>query len=120
MKFEYEGREFDTDNRIFVLGYKITTSWFPLNVKESRTTSHFDDYGPTVVSAFVKEILFSLRELDGKKRNVVVGLRLDFSKASNCSYNTAFGDGYIIGRSPKECMKIYQEKMQKQTGETKQ
>ena len=116
MKFEYEGRTFDTDNRIYVLGYKITTNWFPVKLTESRTTSQLDDYGPKVVSAFVRELLFDLKEVDGREKNVVVGIRFNFSKAAGYSFNTVFGNGHIIGRSPKECLKIYREKTKK-TGE---
>ena len=109
MIFEYNGREFDTDNRIYVLGYKITSSWFPLYIDDPHSKSRVDEYGPTVVGAYVQTLLFDAREVDGKKKNVLVGLGFDFSKASGFVGNRA-REGYIIGRTAKECLKVYQEK----------
>ena len=113
MTFEYDGREFDTDKRIYCLGYKITTSWFPLDLKESFSKGRIDDYGATVAGALVKELVFDIREIDRKKKNVVVGLRLDFSKACGYSGNRVFDERCIIGHSAKECLKIYEEEKSK-------
>lgn len=110
MTFQYNKRNFDTDNRIYVLGYKITTSWFPFDTKDSWNKGRVEEYGATVVGALVKELVFDVREVDGKKKNVVVGMRLDFSRASGYSGNRVFDENCIIGRSAKECMKLYQEK----------
>ena len=113
MTFEYAGRKFDTDKRIYVLGYKITTSWFPFDSKESSSRGRIDDYGATVAGALVKELVFDIREIDWKKKNVVIGLRLDFSKACGYSGSRVFDERCIIGHSSKECLKIYEEEKSK-------
>lgn len=99
MKFEFNGQEFDTDKRIFVLGYTIIkNSWFEFDGEESHCVNNIQSYGPVVKSFFVDSLTFGVREIDGRKKNVVTGLKLN---------NRVVKKGYILGHSSKECMEKF-------------
>ena len=104
MKFEFNDQEFDTDKRIFVLGYIITKNWFPFDGKEPHCIKNIQYYGPVVKSFFVNSLVFDVREVDGRKKNVVVGLKLDFNKPA---FNNSIGKGNIIGHSSKDCLEKF-------------
>ena len=99
MKFEFNGQEFDTEKRIFVLGYTILkNSWFEFDGEESRCVNNIRDYGPIVKSFFVDSLIFDVREINGHKKNVVTGLKLNDRFVKN---------GYILGHSSKECIEKF-------------
>ena len=106
MIFRFNGQEFDTDKRIFVLGYVIGKTWFPYRDNEPICKSHCLEYGPTVKSFYVRSVLFDTKKIDGRTHNFVTGLEFDFG----ASRNSGVGREYIVGHSAKECLKIYQEK----------
>lgn len=107
MTFTFNGQEFDTDKRIFVLGFQICKTWFPYR-DEAHWKQQTSEYGPTVKSFYVRSILFDTKMVDGRTQNVVAGLKFDFN--GGVSY---VGTEHIIGHSSKECLKIYQEKIKK-------
>ena len=106
MKFEFNGQEFDTDKRIFVLGYTITKNWFPFDGEQPHCINNIQYYSPVVKSFFVESLVFGVRETEGRKKNMVVGLKLDFNKPA---FNNSIGKGYIIGHSSKECLDKFQK-----------
>lgn len=99
MKFEFNGQEFDTEKRIFVLGYTIIkNSWFAFDGEESHCVNNIRDYGPVVKSFFVEALFFGVREIDGRKKNVITGIKLNNGIATK---------GFILGHSPKECLEKF-------------
>lgn len=98
MKFEYDGREFDTDKPICVLGYTIL-SWFAYH------RGHEGDVNSSgkVKKFYVQEMRF---KFNGDK-NVIKSMKL-ISLAQDDSI--IIDEENIIGHSPKECMKLYRER----------
>lgn len=108
MTFTFNGQEFDTNKRIYVLGYQIIKTWFPYN-DDNHNSLMVSEYGPAVKSFYVRSIFFDDREVDGRTQNTVVGLQFDFPSCPKLRV----GPGYILGHSSKECLKIYQERIKK-------
>ena len=105
MTFRFNGQEFNTDKRIFVLGYQILKTWFPYD-NDPHDKLRITEYGPTVKSFYVRSILFDTQMVNGRMQNVVTGLKFDFN--GGVSYVRT---DHIIGHSSEECLKIYQERI---------
>lgn len=103
MLFKYDGREFDTDKPIYMLGYTIKDSWFPIDMNREKRPY----YKMSCKKLYVKSITFS----DLNFRTVGEVLSIDFYTGRNCFYYTPTAKTEnIIGRSPKECMKLFKER----------
>lgn len=105
MLFQYDGREFDTDKPIYMLGYciKDKDSWFPVDISRDKTTR----YPMYCKKLYVKSLTFA----DLNYKTVGGVLSIDFYTGRNNFYYTPTAKSVnIIGRSPKECMKLYKER----------
>ena len=105
MVFNYEGREFDTDKPIYMLGYTICNNWFPVEMKRKTKYS----YPLSCKRMFIQSISFSRDyNRDGVKEGHNWIRNIEFE--SNLFYTPDTKNGAIIGRSTKECMKLFYER----------
>ena len=103
MLFKYDGREFDTDKPIYMLGYTIKDSWFPLDMEREKKPY----YKLSCKRLYVRTLTFA----DLNYKTVGGITKVEFWTGRNSLH--FFPDtklGTVIGRSPKECMKLFKER----------
>ena len=105
MIFQYNGLSFDTAKPVFVLGYTIKKTFFIAHLVESIKTYDLrmlQDYGVKCKRKYVRVVTFS--GIAEKNNNLA---RIGFGTAIDRLYGE---NEIIIGHSPKECLKIFEEK----------
>ncbi len=108
MKFEFDGREFDTDKPICVLGYVIGKHWFCFD-KFDHDAERVKEYGTTIKKLYVNRLSFNLQEQNGKLENELVLINFISRKGD---ITARINSECIIGHSPKECIEIYKKRVE--------
>ena len=103
MKFNFDGREFDTDKPIYMLGYTIKDSWFSVDLE--REKRHI--YKLSCKKLYVRTLTFT--DLNYKTEGGISSIEFWTGRNNFYSFPTT-RKGSIIGRSPKECMKLFIER----------
>lgn len=109
MTFQFNGLSFDTAKPIFVLGYKILDSWFAFDVKQDNR-DRLRYYGAKCKKRYVRNFHFAGNP---QKNNELVAIGF------GCGERLYRENEIIIGHSPKECLRIYEEKYLHIGGEEK-
>lgn len=110
MKFEFDGREYDTDKPICVLGVQRSRdSWFAKSANEAaETLKNFSNYDVKlkVKKLYVSELRFCKFSSNCYEKNNVEEMFLITSKRDETAWIKK-DDYKVIGHSPQECLKIY-------------
>lgn len=103
MKFEFDGREFDTDKPIYVLGYEIKNYWHPLR-PDCDLRAGF--YPVKCKKTYVADLQFFYSTVD--KKNIIYSMKFYTKGYSfiHCDYDR---NRVFIGHSPSECKKIFEQ-----------
>lgn len=106
MKFEFDGREFDTDKPIYVLGYTILKSWFSMK-KENIPRVLDSGYKICCKKMRVCGMDFHFSQVTDKNEVLLLRLlSLNYRNEVKCDYDRNI---CIIGHSVAECQKIFEE-----------
>lgn len=108
MRFIFDGREFDTDKRVFVLGYAITKTWFWFDVNSDLCRNNIRNYKPAVKAAYITSVDLNAEKINGHVQNRVIGFHLDIPSGGRGELKVR--DNCIVGRSAQECMRLYKER----------
>lgn len=110
MKFEFNGREYDTDKPICVLGIQHNRdSWIAKSASEmAETLKDLANYGVKlkVKKLYVSELRFCKFSSNCYEKNNVEEMFLITSKRDETAWIKKDDDN-VIGHSPQECLKIY-------------
>lgn len=109
MKFEFDGREFDTDKPIYVLGYDIVHRkyWFPMRKENVQRVLSDSNYNISCKKLYVMELDFLFDR--STESNEVVALKLNALRSGvivSCDYDRHM---CIIGHSASDCKKKFKE-----------
>lgn len=104
MLFNFDGREFDTNKPIYMLGYDLSYRWFPVDLTQHKIYY----YKLSCKKLFVKTLHFE--DLNNKDNSGGVTSVEFWAGRNNFCYFPYTNKGTIIGRSVKECMKLFKER----------
>lgn len=105
MIFQYNGLSFDTEKPVFVLGYTTQKHFFISHLVESNKNCELrrlQEHGVKCKRKYVRVVTFS--GIAEKNNNLA---RIGFGTVIDRLYGE---NEIIIGHSPKECLKIFEEK----------
>lgn len=107
MVFEFNGNVFDTDKPIYVCGYVIIDTWFPIRDENDVLTA--TRYKVSTKRCRIQSLLFNevKNNETGKMQNLVTSVELDSFHANSYVSNVKLSKKHIYGKSPNECMKIF-------------
>lgn len=103
MKFEFDGREFDTDKPIYVLGYEIKNYWHPLRQDNYLRT---DFYPVKCKRTYVADLQFFYSTVENKNEIYSFKLYTKGYTYVHCDYDR---NRIFIGHSVAECKKRFEE-----------
>lgn len=115
MKFEFNGIEFDSNKPICVMGMqygKKNDNWFPgtvSNISEYLKQQRFYQYKQEIKKLYIAELRFNKFNCERYESNDIKEMRVISSQRDIAVW---IDKEYIIGRSPKECLKIYNKQLE--------
>lgn len=108
MKFEFDGREFETDKPICVLGIDFGKDWCYFDGSDISIV-WIEEYGAVSKKLYVSKLVFNLQERNGKLENELVLINFISRKGD---ITARINSKCIIGHSPKECIEIYKKRVE--------
>lgn len=115
MKFEFNGIEFDSNKPIYVMGIqygKKNNNWFPGNISdisEYLKRQCYYQYKKEIKKLYITELRFNKFNCERYESNDIKEMRVMSSQRDIAVW---INKEYIIGRSPQECLKIYNKQLE--------
>ena len=115
MKFEFNGIEFDSNKPIYVMGIqygKKNNNWFPgdiSDISEYLKRQYYYQYKKEIKKLYITELRFNNFSCERYESNDIKEM---YVMSSQRDIAVWINKEYIIGRSPKECLKIYNKQLE--------
>lgn len=106
MKFWLDGQEWDTDKPVYILGYRIIKTWFPMNPEKELMMGK--EYGCVLRKEYISNIIISH---EGNRSWVS-----NFYLTSKNSYNYLDYSHHIVAMSVKKAKEQFEKMFQEMYG----
>ena len=107
MKFWLDGQEWDTDKPVYILGYQVIKTWFPMNPKGDLLNGR--DYECVARKEYISNIIISH---EGARSWVS-----DFRLTSKDHYEFLSYNHSIVSTSPQKAKNLWKKLLQEKYGE---
>lgn len=109
MKFWLDGQEWDTDKPVYILGYRVTKTWFPMDPINKGNLLSGRDYGCVARKEYISNIIISH---EGARSWVS-----DFRLTSKDNYKFLSYHHSIVSHSLQKAKNLWKKLLQERYGE---